>query len=194
MEKPLDLRIQKTHLALTNALLEMMEEMPFEDIRVKDLCDRAMLRKSTFYKHFADKYELLAFVVKEAMQDVGEKFAQTQPGETPLELYTRLISGLFYFVQENEKLIHSAEKSDQAMLILNIISQQVTPDLRKKLEEDQRNGVRLPASPEVMASFFAGAIAESVRHWLANGKKMDEEELKAQLRGLVELVYHAANP
>lgn len=194
MEKPLDLRIQKTHIALTKALLEMMEEMPFEDIRVKDLCDRAMLRKSTFYKHFADKYELLAFVVKEALQDVSEKFAPPQPGETPLELYPRLISGLFYFVQENEKLIRSAEKSDQAMLILNIISEQVTPDLRKKFEEDQRNGIKLPASPEVMASFFAGAVAESVRHWFTNGKKMEEADLKAQLFGLVELVYHAANP
>ncbi len=59
MEKPLDLRIRKTYIALTNTLIEMMEEAPFEDIRVSDLCDRAMVRKSTFYKHFADKYELL---------------------------------------------------------------------------------------------------------------------------------------
>ena len=47
----------------------MMEEMPFEDIKVKELCDRAMIRKSTFYKHFADKYELLAFIVKEVIND-----------------------------------------------------------------------------------------------------------------------------
>lgn len=49
MEKPLDLRIQKTYIALTNALIEMMEHTSFENIKVKDLCERAMIRKSTFY-------------------------------------------------------------------------------------------------------------------------------------------------
>ncbi|MCI9175695.1 MAG: TetR family transcriptional regulator, partial [Lachnospiraceae bacterium] len=63
MEQKLDLRIQKTYLALSRALLKAMGEKPFEDIRVNELCDRAMVRKSTFYKHFGDKYELLAFVV-----------------------------------------------------------------------------------------------------------------------------------
>ena len=32
MEKELDLRIQKTYLALTKSLYEMMKEMAFEDI------------------------------------------------------------------------------------------------------------------------------------------------------------------
>ena len=57
------------YMSVTKALIEMMEEMPFEDIKVKELCDRAMIRKSTFYKHFADKYELLAFIVKEVIND-----------------------------------------------------------------------------------------------------------------------------
>ena len=35
MEQNLDLRIQKTYLPVTKALIEMMEEMPFEDIKVK---------------------------------------------------------------------------------------------------------------------------------------------------------------
>lgn len=37
------------YMSVTKALIEMMEEMPFEDIKVKELCDRAMIRKSTFY-------------------------------------------------------------------------------------------------------------------------------------------------
>ena len=29
------------------------------------LCERAMIRRTTFYKHFADKYEYLAFYIRE---------------------------------------------------------------------------------------------------------------------------------
>ncbi len=48
MEQKLDLRIQKTYLALSGVLLAAMGEKPFEAIRVNELCDRAMVRKSTF--------------------------------------------------------------------------------------------------------------------------------------------------
>ena len=29
------------------------------------LCERAMIRRTTFYKHFADEYEYLAFYIRE---------------------------------------------------------------------------------------------------------------------------------
>lgn len=193
MEKALDMRIQKTYIALTNALIEMMEETSFEDIRVKDLCERAMIRKSTFYKHFADKYELLTFVVNETMRQTDIKFAK-KPEESSFEFYTRLISELFNLVRENERIVHSAENSDHFLLILNTLSQQVALSLREKIEEDRRAGTVLPASPDVMASFFVGAIGESVRHWMINGKKIPEEEMKAQLLNLVEIIYRSANP
>ena len=38
-------------------------------IFVRQAAKTAMIRKSTFYKHFADKYELLAFIVKEVIND-----------------------------------------------------------------------------------------------------------------------------
>ena len=38
-----------------------------------------MIRKSTFYKHFADKYELLAFIEKEVINDYNERIRQDSP-------------------------------------------------------------------------------------------------------------------
>ena len=92
MEQKLDLRIQKTYMSVTKALIEMMEEMPFEDIKVKELCDRAMIRKSTFYKHFADKYELLAFIVKEVINDYNERIRQDSPADDPVAFYNKMSS------------------------------------------------------------------------------------------------------
>ena len=53
--KKLELRIQKTYLALHNALTELLYERRFDDVTVNLLCERAMIRRTTFYKHFADK-------------------------------------------------------------------------------------------------------------------------------------------
>ena len=57
MEKPLDLRIQKTYQSLIGAFLQLLKEKPFETITVHEICDMAMVRRATFYKHFGDKYE-----------------------------------------------------------------------------------------------------------------------------------------
>lgn len=107
MEQKLDLRIQKTYLPVTKALIEMMEEMPFEDIKVKELYDRAMIRMSTFYKHFADKYELLAFIVKEVINDYNERIRQDSPADDPVAFYNKLLDYVFEFAKANQKLIRS---------------------------------------------------------------------------------------
>lgn len=145
MEEKLDLRIQKTYMAVTKALIEMMDEMPFEDIKVKELCDRAMIRKSTFYKHFADKYELLAFIVKEVINDYNERIRQDSPADDPVAFYNKMLDYVFEFAKANQKLIRSAIRSDSLMLLLNIMSQQVTPDICQKLKQDQARGRRMPA-------------------------------------------------
>lgn len=194
MEQQLDLRIRKTYLALTNSLLEMMEEMPFEDIRVKDLCERAMLRKSTFYKHFADKYELLNFVVCQTIDGFDAQAAKKGRYEQPAAYYERLLASVFDFVDQNKKLIRNGMKSDSVSLVLNLLAEQVTPNLQKKLEEDEKAGYHLPASAQVTAAFFSGAVAENLKNWILNGRKMPKEELIEQLCKIINLLYQASNP
>ena len=57
-EKKKDLRIIKTRKALYNAFEELMKSKPFEQIKVSDICNEALINRSTFYDHYADKYDL----------------------------------------------------------------------------------------------------------------------------------------
>ena len=72
MEKKLDLRVQKTRSALTNALYDLMCQKSLDEITVTELCEKAMVRKATFYKHFGDKTELLVYMIQE-MQRLSEE-------------------------------------------------------------------------------------------------------------------------
>lgn len=171
----------------------MMEEMPFEDIKVKELCDRAMIRKSTFYKHFADKFELLAFIVKETINDFNERIRRDSPTDDPVAFYNKMLDYVFEFAKANQKLIRSAIRSDSLVLLLNIMSQQVMPDICQKLKQVQARGHRMPASPEVMATFFAGGISESLRSWFTGGKKCSEEDIKKQLSDIMRAVHQVEN-
>src|SRR5215471_3654006 len=54
-----DLRVRRTHKLLWEALMALMAERAFEEITVKEICDQAMVHRTTFYKHYEDKYALL---------------------------------------------------------------------------------------------------------------------------------------
>ena len=67
MEK-IDLRIIKSKRALYNALIHLMKKKTFEEIKVSDICNEALINRSTFYAHFEDKYSLLSSMLDNLKQ------------------------------------------------------------------------------------------------------------------------------
>ena len=55
MRRKEDLRIRRTHKLLCNAMFSLLETRSFDDISVVDICEKAMVHRATFYKHFKDK-------------------------------------------------------------------------------------------------------------------------------------------
>jgi AcrR family transcriptional regulator len=55
----MDPRIHRTKKLLRDALIELMEEIGFERITIRDLTLKAGLNRGTFYLHYQDKYDLL---------------------------------------------------------------------------------------------------------------------------------------
>ena len=54
----MDLRVQKTKSSIKTAFLELREQKPLERITVKELAEKAMINKATFYTHYKDIYDL----------------------------------------------------------------------------------------------------------------------------------------
>ena len=52
----------RTKAMFADELEKMLEEMPLEKVRVLDICRRCEATPPTFYYHFHDKYELVAWI------------------------------------------------------------------------------------------------------------------------------------
>jgi AcrR family transcriptional regulator len=189
MEQKLDLRIQKTYLALTQAFLQMMKEKPLEDIRISELCQRAMIRKSTFYKHFGDKYELLAFIVRQTQEKLNAQLKEKCTEGSVVGHYMELITLVFDYVGENKELFESAIQSNSFPLILSILSDQIILDIQQQLHDDVRSGETLPASPNLMAAFFVGGVMEIVYRQLQKGNSLNDPELLRQIEAMLNQFY-----
>ncbi|MBC1418697.1 TetR/AcrR family transcriptional regulator [Listeria fleischmannii] len=64
-----DLRVQKTKKVLVETFLEILEHEEMKAVTVNSICKKALIHRTTFYKHFYDKYDLLSYILKEKFQN-----------------------------------------------------------------------------------------------------------------------------
>lgn len=65
----LDLRVVRTRKLLLGGLYELLEEKEFSKLTIDQICDRSMVHRTTFYKHFHDKYELLEVLLNNLSEE-----------------------------------------------------------------------------------------------------------------------------
>ena len=87
-EENLDLRQRKTRRQLTQALVELMEERPFQELSVTDICRRAMVHRTTFYAHFTDKQELLHYLLVQEATAVSTPASPGTPTPPAVSFWT----------------------------------------------------------------------------------------------------------
>ncbi len=186
MEEKMDLRIVKTHKALSDTFLVMLEEKTFDEITVNELCERAMVRRATFYKHFADKYDFFGFFIRQTRDGFLKEQHRYSKENAPYSFYVFVFQSCLTFMKEHERLIHNVLKSSALSSLLDILSDEIYRDVLLKLREEQKQGIRYKVSPEFMASFYAGGIIRVLQLWLLSQEKMSEEELIVEVKTVLD--------
>ena len=69
-EEKTDLRIWRTKKSIRDAFFELIDENGFDSVTVKDITDRALISRNTFYLHYEDKFDLLNKISNELMRKV----------------------------------------------------------------------------------------------------------------------------
>lgn len=89
-----DLRVRRTRKLLQKALLEATSEKGFAHVTVRDITERAMVNRATFYRHYEDKYDLLAHYMEELSGFIDSDEGETLPGNQSLPSLDTPPSGL----------------------------------------------------------------------------------------------------
>lgn len=174
MERKIDLRIQKTYLALHNAFMVLLEEKRFEDITINELCDRAMIRRTTFYKHFADKYEYFTFYIQEIMATFQDCLAPDVMEEEANAYLAHMSRELVRFMKKHDKLVQNIRNSSMFPFLLRILLDQISADV---LQVMRRGGSTTMNKNQLegVAAFYAGGLANTLFQVMKKGTPIDED-------------------
>ena len=155
--------VRRTYLLLMKALLDLLAEMPFEKISLTDICRVSMVSRSTFYRYFEDKYDLLHYCIKMYIE-----------GLRPVEdlLYFRNMNSLRIFLtfllsQAQENLaqyqkIYQVNKNGSLMFLIQ-------HDLAEILAESgwhgESKGYRLKIAMPLYVSFMSSFYLTTLKSW-----------------------------
>ncbi|MEJ9233364.1 TetR/AcrR family transcriptional regulator [Peribacillus butanolivorans] len=169
-EEQLDLRVRRTHKLLWESLFELMthSKQKYSSITINQICDRAMVHRTTFYKHFEDKDALLIFGLKQYQEE-----ALTIP---LLDRLTKPFQVMEQFLHHKEigKILESQMDDEQ---FIHFIHYQ-TREMKKQENQELNRICKSHTIPiELIIQFYSGVIATLSAWWLQNRKDVSAEEM-----------------
>lgn len=166
----LDLRVRRTYKFLWDALISLMAESDFEAITVTDICERAMVHRTTFYKHYEDKYALLFQGIQIQLNLLFEELHL--PAGEPVEMSQQaqvlpLLVTIFEHVLRHERFYR--------LMLCNHDMGTFYPRFRKALVEHflmrseahtRRDEQRVLLRSTLRAQVHAGVLVTTIAWWL----------------------------
>lgn len=185
--KETDLRIIKTRRNMEQAMLYLLREKSFDKITVQDILDKALINRSTFYKHCADKYALLHAVsdvcYARICADVDRRFSE------PKSELSSIILHLYASLQMQRE-------DTLALLRLHTPEFHLYDDLAAYLKThfsaNYKAQITDKACLDYLSTLYAELVLCSLEWCLQNGNTAPLENLLPQFSQLTVQMVHAA--
>lgn len=160
---------------LAKSLKKLAVEKPFEKITIKQIADGAGVIRVTFYNHFQDKYDLLAWIVQ---RDI---FVPVRILLSNL-MYRQALILIFTNMLQDKEFYMSVEKITGQNSFAEIVEECVETLILDILEERGAAGkkrIHPWMTPRNIAKYYANSMCYVLLGWIRSGMEIPPEEMAA---------------
>lgn len=151
---------ERTKHHIQQAFYTLLKTEYFADITVQDICDKAMIHRSTFYRNYDDKYILLNILVENTIEEL---YAELPFSEVKTTFFAYVIdyidNNLSFFkhitVEASEYLYKSLDQFISRMFLENA----------SKYEDNLSKKIRNAKHPEFLSEFYSSGIRKILEKW-----------------------------
>ena len=175
-----DPRVRYTQMIIKQAFLELLQQKPASKITVREICDKAEINRSTFYKHYLDCYDLLDKLKEEALVQLEEKLSTIKAnGAMPA------LTEILQTIEDNSRLFEIFSKSggsrDFTMQLVRLCSRFM--DLHLPADSTQNDTQRA-----MEFAFLIGGVGSVTEYWIQGGCKVPKEQIAAAILRLSKIM------
>lgn len=173
----MDLRVERTLNALKEALTELLQEKSFDKLTVNDICEKANIRRTTFYLHYADKYDFMKSLMEEWFFDTIRQDGEAHE-KTFDDYFLSVLKSSLSSVEEKRGKAQLVAKGNSYYLLDEMLKNSVISllkaDLKKRFPELKENELDLAATA------YAGVYSAILHYFVTH-----EEETSSSTEALI---------
>ena len=179
-----DLRVQKTHQALITSFSDLLQTKSFEQITVQDLCANANVRRSTFYRHFNDKYDLLNHVVGTLIDHFRKLYLPDINPDNPRQFFEKLMRDVLTFIHDNKDIVRSVITLNFYGEVYTIFYEQIYKAVQKQIEFDLQSG-QFYVDVTIYGEFLTGGILSVITNWIQHGQQQSIDKVTKEIVNMI---------
>lgn len=153
-----DARVLRSKRDLSEALVALLDEKPYNSISVKDICEKAMISKLCFYNNFLNKDNLMIYLFKKATNDslnkMGKVLTRNKDGHLKYEDIILKLIQMFY---DEKGIFRKVISSDKSKCLFNIIKNYIKETIPSLLSYSISQSLDYIPN-EVVIDFFSSAL------------------------------------
>lgn len=165
-----DLRYIKTHALIRSVFQEMLLEMEYPKIAIKELTERAQINRKTFYLHYETMDDLLA----ELQEEMGNRFlAEIKDYHVPNDL-DKIVRAIFECAEANgdlgEKILCSVGHTSVGRNLANNVNMQ-TWQFSDRIQNCD------PLEQNIIITYLTTSISEIYKRWVEDNKQIPFDKI-----------------
>ena len=149
---------------IVQSLIELMKTHEFEEITVKNISELAEVNRSTYYRNFKSKEDIIKYKLESMMDEYLEEFESKH--DKTKEAYIRTILETFLKHEEFLKIIH---KQNQSYILQKVLVNYFNNILREASKKEM-----------YQVYYHIGGIYNFIICWIENDMK-DQPECLAKI-------------
>jgi len=176
-----DLRVRRTHKLLWEALMVELSTRAFEEITVKDVCERAMVHRTTFYKHYEDKYALLEQGMRQMYDTLVAEVVHLPPRSFSEDHPPTYFIRLFEHVAEHQQFYKVMLGGEGISRFQKLVKDYIAEVAEAKVRELTPTNHSFAVPPAMHVQFVAGAVLSLLTWWLENDMPLSPNQMAQYL-------------
>jgi AcrR family transcriptional regulator len=176
-----DRRVRRTRDALGDALIALMHEKPFAEIKVQHVLDRAGVGRSTFYAHFRDKDDLFLSDADEFFEGMSTLLSRSRENSHRVAP----VREMFAHPAEVRKFYDALVASGKIHDAMELAQGHFARGIAKRLAELSRARGISEAQRPIIANALAGSLLSLLTWWVTRGMPGSPEQMDEAYHRLV---------
>lgn len=152
----------------------LLYEQHYDEITVQRICQEADINRSTFYRYFEDKYDLLYELTSYMSNELFIDSKKTSDFQSVFESF-------IHYINEHQKvfrhLLVSSRQEDVFRGLTQVGSKMMLEGAYNNNPDLLSIKIRESKYPDIIADFYSSGFVEVLRRWVENNYDYTVEEI-----------------